>query len=77
MVEGTARVTCDDNVFTLNTNESTFIPLQGEGIASKTPANFLCGLSRSSQGLIWAKTTSFASMTCMAARMPERPRSSL
>jgi mannose-6-phosphate isomerase-like protein (cupin superfamily) len=27
VVEGTARVTCDDNVFTLNTNESTFIPL--------------------------------------------------
>jgi mannose-1-phosphate guanylyltransferase/mannose-6-phosphate isomerase len=27
VVEGTARVTCDDNVFTLQTNQSTFIPL--------------------------------------------------
>ncbi|HEY8948777.1 MAG TPA: mannose-1-phosphate guanylyltransferase/mannose-6-phosphate isomerase [Rhizomicrobium sp.] len=27
VVEGTARVTCDDKVFTLNTNQSTFIPL--------------------------------------------------
>ena len=27
VVEGTARVTCDDDVFTLNTNQSTFIPL--------------------------------------------------
>ena len=27
VVEGAARVTCDDRVFTLNTNESTFIPL--------------------------------------------------
>ena len=27
VVEGTARVTCDEKVFTLNTNESTFIPL--------------------------------------------------
>jgi mannose-1-phosphate guanylyltransferase/mannose-6-phosphate isomerase len=27
VVEGTARVTCDDKVFTLDTNESTFIPL--------------------------------------------------
>jgi mannose-1-phosphate guanylyltransferase/mannose-6-phosphate isomerase len=27
VVEGTARVTCGDKVFTLNTNQSTFIPL--------------------------------------------------
>ena len=27
VVEGTARVTCDDKVFTLNENQSTFIPL--------------------------------------------------
>ena len=27
VVEGTARVTCDEKTFTLNTNESTFIPL--------------------------------------------------
>ena len=27
VVSGTARVTCDDKVFTLNANESTFIPL--------------------------------------------------
>ena len=27
VVEGTARVTCDDKIFTLNTNQSTFIPL--------------------------------------------------
>ncbi len=27
VVEGAAKVTCDDKVFTLNTNESTFIPL--------------------------------------------------
>lgn len=27
VVEGTAQVTCDDKVFTLNTNEATFIPL--------------------------------------------------
>jgi len=27
VVEGTARVTCDDKIFALNTNESTFIPL--------------------------------------------------
>jgi mannose-1-phosphate guanylyltransferase/mannose-6-phosphate isomerase len=27
VVEGTARVTCDDSVFTLQTNQSTFIPL--------------------------------------------------
>jgi mannose-1-phosphate guanylyltransferase/mannose-6-phosphate isomerase len=27
VVEGTAQVTCDDKIFTLNTNEATFIPL--------------------------------------------------
>jgi mannose-1-phosphate guanylyltransferase/mannose-6-phosphate isomerase len=27
VVSGTARITCDDKVFTLNANESTFIPL--------------------------------------------------
>ena len=27
VVQGTARVTCDDNVFLLQENESTFIPL--------------------------------------------------
>ena len=27
VVSGTAKVTCDENVFLLNENESTFIPL--------------------------------------------------
>jgi mannose-1-phosphate guanylyltransferase/mannose-6-phosphate isomerase len=27
VVNGVARVTCDENIFTLNANESTFIPL--------------------------------------------------
>ena len=70
VVQGTARITCGDKTFLLTENESTYIPIGARRIASKTPARSRCTLSRFNQGRIWARTTSSASKTIMAAKGP-------
>jgi mannose-6-phosphate isomerase-like protein (cupin superfamily) len=67
VVSGTARITCDDKVFLLSENQSTYIPV-GSTHRIENPGKVFCTSSRCSPDPISARMTSCASKTITGAR---------
>ena len=71
VVAGTARITRGEEVFLLEENQSTYIPIGSASTASKIRARSRWRSSRCSRAPTSGRTTSCASRTATGARAPQ------